>query len=71
MTIDRYTKIVLTAIAGALLWIAAQNSIGTAHAGKEITKVAICDFDHPAKCAEVSNYIGGQQIGPGKLSVTQ
>jgi hypothetical protein len=52
MIIDRYTKTVLTIIASVLMWIAVQNSIGPAHASKEIAKVAICDVNSNS-CAEV------------------
>lgn len=53
MKTDRYTKTILTVIASALVWIAVQNSIGTAHAAKDVSKVAICDFKNPDRCATV------------------
>jgi hypothetical protein len=54
MIIDRYTKFILSIIAAALVMIAVQSSIGTAHAGKEISKIAICDAKHPDRCAQVA-----------------
>jgi hypothetical protein len=66
MIVDRYTTTVLSIIAFALLWNAFANSIGTARAAKDITRVAICDPKDPGKCAEVITWAGAT-----KLFVTQ
>ena len=45
MPTDRYTKTVLTIIAGALVAIVAQNGIRASKAqGDQVQKVAICDL---------------------------
>ena len=56
MLTDRYTKTVLTVIAGALVAIVAQNAINATHAQTdEIRKVAICDLRAvPAACANIA-----------------
>jgi hypothetical protein len=50
MMTDRYTKTVLTVIAGALLALVAQNAIHSAVAQSDIQKVQLCD---PMHCADV------------------
>ena len=47
---DRYTKTVLTVIAGALLALVAQNAIHSAVAQSDIQNVQICD---PTHCADL------------------
>ena len=56
MLTDRYTKTVLTVIAGALVAIVAQNAIKASHAqSDEIHRVAICDLRAvPAACANIT-----------------
>ena len=56
MPTDRYTKTVLTVIAGALVAIVAQNAINVSHAqNDEIRRVAICDLRAvPAACANIT-----------------
>ena len=52
MPTDRYTKTVLTIIAGALVAIVAQNGIKASNAQGGVQRVAICDLDHPTgSCA--------------------
>ena len=45
--IDRYTKVLFTVIAAALVAIVAQNAVGT-------LRMAICDVDNPNACARVT-----------------
>jgi hypothetical protein len=53
--IDRYTKVLLTVIAAALIAIVAQNTVGTLQAQNAgIGRVAICDVDNPNACARVT-----------------
>jgi|SRR4051794_11210381 hypothetical protein len=52
MPTDRYTKAVLTIIAGALIALVAQNAVPVSRAAGEIQRVAICDLFGPA-CAGV------------------
>ena len=56
MLTDRYTKTVLTVIAGALVAIVAQNAIKASHAqSDEIHRVAICNLRAvPAACANIT-----------------
>ena len=52
MQIDRYTKAMLTLIAGSLLALVAQNAIRSADAQSgHPSKVIICDLD--GSCAKV------------------
>jgi hypothetical protein len=50
---DRYSKIVLTVIAAALVALVAQNAIGPTRAAGSIQKVAICDAEAPNTCANM------------------
>jgi phosphoribosylcarboxyaminoimidazole (NCAIR) mutase len=56
--IDRYTKVLLTVIAVALVAIVAQNAVGTLQAQNAqnagISRVAICHRDDPNACARVT-----------------
>jgi hypothetical protein len=53
--IDRYTKVLLTVIAAALVAIVAQNAVGTLQAQNAgIPRMAICDVDNPNACARVT-----------------
>jgi hypothetical protein len=54
--IDRYTKVLLTVIAAALVAIVAQNAVGTLQAQNNpgISRMAICDVDNPNACARVT-----------------
>jgi hypothetical protein len=63
MPTDRYTKILLTIIAAALVGIVAQNAIKGSYAqSDEIRKVAICDLRAiPAACANVATITPGVQ----------
>ena len=58
--IDRYTKVLLTVIAVALVAIVAQNAVGTLRAQNAqnagISRVAICDRDDPNACARVTTH---------------
>jgi hypothetical protein len=47
MKTDRYTKIILTIIAAALIFIAGQNifEVKSATAGNGVVKVAVCNLD--------------------------
>jgi hypothetical protein len=61
MPADRYTKTVLTVIAGALVAIVAQNTIKASHAQDGVQRVAICDLRAIA-CANVVDVAGGQGV---------
>lgn len=62
MSVDRYTKAVLTAIAAGIFALVAQNAITTSHAqGDQIQKVAVCDRQTGA-CANVTNVAGGHGL---------
>jgi hypothetical protein len=52
MTTDRYTKAVLTVIAGALVGLFAQQSVHYANAQNEYQKVILCDG---ANCLKLYN----------------
>jgi hypothetical protein len=52
MTIDRYTKVVLTVIAFALVVLGAENAVRPVSAQSGIQKVAVCD-ERTNKCASV------------------
>jgi hypothetical protein len=56
---DLYTKIILTVIAGALSVIAWQGVAPVpARAQAQaptLNRVVICDSDHPARCASISD----------------
>ena len=52
MLADRYTKIVLTVIAAALVGLLVQNAITPSIAMGDVQRVAICSIDG-AKCASV------------------
>ena len=52
MQIDRYTKAMLTLIAGSPLTLVAQNAIRSADAQSGLTKVVICDPE-AERCARV------------------
>jgi hypothetical protein len=52
MPTDRYTKIVLTVIAAALVGLLVQNSISPSVAQGGVQRVAICTIDG-GKCASV------------------
>lgn len=52
MATDRYTKIVLTVIAAALVGLLVQNSISPTNAQGGVQRVAVCTVDG-AKCASV------------------
>ena len=59
MSVDRYTKVVLTAIAAGIFAIVAQNAVTPSHAqSDQIQRVAICDIRSSA-CASVSGVAGG------------
>jgi hypothetical protein len=62
MLIDRYTKAVLTVIAGALIGIFAQNAINVSQAQQpSLQKVVICQNGNPALCANVADIGQGIQ----------
>jgi hypothetical protein len=68
MPIDRYTKAVLTVIAGALIGIFLQNAVNVSQAQQpQMQKVAICQNGNPTLCANVADI--GQGI-VGALNVT-
>jgi hypothetical protein len=68
MPIDRYTKAVLTVIAGALIGIFAQNATKISQAQQpQLQKVAICSNGNPNLCANVADI--GQGV-VGALNVT-
>lgn len=68
MSIDRYTKAMLTVIAGALIGIFAQNAIKVSQAQQpQLQKVVICSNENPNLCVNVANL--GQGV-VGALSVT-
>jgi hypothetical protein len=52
---NRYTNIILTVIAVALLTIAVENVMPTARADSAITRVALCD-PTSNRCASVGVY---------------
>ena len=59
--VDRYTRAVLTVIAVALSVIAVQNFAGRAAAqGADIQKVQICDEQHCAQVAPVTEVLFGK-----------
>ena len=51
--IDRYTKIVLTVIAGALIGLLGQNTIGPLNAQSGVQRVVICDSEDTRQCANL------------------
>jgi len=51
--IDRYTKIVLTIIAAALVALVAQNISGGSRADPAVQKVVICGDEAGANCVGV------------------
>jgi hypothetical protein len=51
MTIDTYTKTVLTIIAAALVALVTRDFINPTFAQSGITKVAICSASNPNVCA--------------------
>ena len=57
MTIDKYTKFILTLIAVGILGLNFHlfkgDIVKDAHAAMAIQKVAICDYDNPNHCADV------------------
>lgn len=58
---DRYTKVVLTVIAAALVWIACRGSLGVAYAGKnDPARVVICDPTNPNVCARVMKHYASE-----------
>jgi hypothetical protein len=67
MMIDRYTKVVLTVIACALVAIAAQSLITSVRAQQEIQKVQICNAEGcvgmMARRAPSSGSRPGEMIG--------
>ena len=54
--VDKYTKIILTIIAANLTLMTLQglDLIPQANANTGIQKVAICDFEDPKYCADVT-----------------
>jgi hypothetical protein len=52
MAIDRYTKVVLTVIALALVVLVGENAVRPVSAQSALQKVAICD-ERTNKCASV------------------
>jgi hypothetical protein len=65
---DRYTKIVLTVIAAALIGLVAQNAVGPLNAVVAVQKVQICDPN--GECATLSPYPGLPGAG-GRPGATQ
>lgn len=65
---DRYTKAVLTVIAGALCVIVAQNAISPAQSQAGLQRVVICDV-RGANCAGIVADAPGVRSGGGALSV--
>lgn len=53
MTIDLYTKVILTVIAIALSASVFQNSFGSAVAQNGVQRVVICDYKQTTTCARV------------------
>jgi hypothetical protein len=51
---DRYTKIMLTIIAAALLGLVAQNAVNSGRAATGVQHVVICDSYEPSDCARVA-----------------
>ena len=51
---DRYSKIVLTVIAIALVCIVVQNAVTSLNAQTGVQRVAICDPQEPGHCAAVA-----------------
>jgi hypothetical protein len=72
--VDRYTKAVLTVIAGALVTLAAQNAIGTGRASFDpVTKVQICGAKG-WECIEPSQHsdrVGGLTLTRRTLPVSE
>jgi hypothetical protein len=67
MLADRYTKIVLTVIAAALVGLIVQNSIAPSNAQGGVQRVAICNLTGD-QCAQVFKLTGGYGQ-PNGLSV--
>ena len=61
MMVDRYTKSILTAIALALMIIAAQNAIGPGAAQQGQQKVQLCD--DLAHCVQLAAAGSGDRYG--------
>ena len=62
---DRYTKIVLTVIAAALVGLLAQNAIRPLSAESSgLQRVMICDSVNPRVCARLWHYAGSDSILP-------
>jgi hypothetical protein len=51
---DRYTKIMLTIIAAALVGIVVQNAVSTVGAQAGVQRVVICDSHDTSNCARVA-----------------
>lgn len=67
MPTDRYTKTVLTIIAGALVAIFVQNGIKGSQAQQPpLQKVALCDPQNPIACATFQTFQG--PVGGGAIS---
>jgi len=62
MPTDRYTKTVLTIIAGALVAILVQNGVKTSQAQQPVQKVAICDSTDPSKCVDFVTWTVSQGV---------
>lgn len=63
--IDKYTKVILTVIAISTSTIALQGTIIIPSAkaeGDYVTKVAICDYENPKKCADVIDTMNGYSL---------
>jgi len=50
---SRYTNVVLTVIAVALIGLVVENAISSAHAAPAISRVAICEAENPDICVSV------------------
>jgi hypothetical protein len=65
MTVDRYTKTVLTVIAFALVWIAAQQSVSIAIAKNEPMAIFVAQVSNDAaKCLAGHVSLFGGDTGP-------
>jgi hypothetical protein len=73
MKTDRYTKIILTIIAVALVFIAGQNifEIKSATAASGVTKVAVCNLDGDWCADIVEGYKRSTRSKQKKLVISQ
>ena len=56
---DRYTKAMLTIIAGSLIMLLAQNYVNPSSAQSAVQKVVLCDVQDTRHCASLKTWSSG------------